>query len=176
MTGSKNEESEQLNKVKAKFHWRGFFSFSTAIFFLIMAITGIMLYLAPRFFTPPTTPALKAAMLAKRNNIIALHTIASYAFIIVSIAHFIINWKTFKSYISRNTYNARKAKSFIRLKYELILALVVAIVIMAAVLLHLPPFQTIMDAGRTEKVISKPIHDATQSMLPSSSAFHKIPQ
>lgn len=98
----------QKHKRKAgKFKWKKFVSLSLVFSFIMMSLSGIILYLAP-----PGRVARWSEWLAlgfEKDQWEAQHTIFSYTFIILAIFHlFFINWKAFFSYLKIKKHRWKK--------------------------------------------------------------------
>lgn len=127
-------------KKPAGFKWRSFSSFGLAFSFLLILITGVVLYFAPAGrvsrwigweFTGFNLTAWEA-----------LHTIFSYVFIGFALVHLLVfNWKAFYNYLKK------RSKKGIHRRRELFLASLVTIIIFFGTLFHIPPFGSVMDFG-----------------------------
>jgi hypothetical protein len=125
---------------KENFKWRSFVSFGMFFSFLIMALTGLLLYVAPsgRVFRWTNWHLLGLDLTQWR----ALHTLFSYLFIGFAIAHiFSLNWKVLFSYFTRKTNKT------LRRKRELILSLVFIALFFAGSVANFQPFKAVMDLG-----------------------------
>lgn len=125
---------------KEGFKWRSFVSFGMFFSFLIMAISGLLLYIAPpgRVFRWINWQLLWIDL----SQWQALHTLFSYLFLGFAISHvFSMNWKILFSYFTRKT------KEGLRRKKELISSSIVIILFIAGSLLNFQPFKVVMDLG-----------------------------
>ena len=125
---------------KKEFKWRSFVSFGMFFSFLIMVITGLILYIAPpgRVFRWTNWRFLWIDL----DQWQALHTLFSYLFLGFAISHiFSMNWKVLFSYFTRKT------KEGLRRKRELISSSIVILLFITGTLLMIPPFQSIMNIG-----------------------------
>jgi hypothetical protein len=140
--------------MRNKFSWRAFISFGLTYAFIVILISGIILYMAP-----PGRYAhwvnWKIAGLTKEGWQ-ALHTIFSFTFVILSVFHlFTLNWKAFLSYLkSKTTSGLNKQR-------ELIFSSALFVVFFFGILLSVPPFQSVMDiseylTGSWEKAEEEP--------------------
>lgn len=129
-----------MEKKNKKFSWKAFLSIGLFYSFIIIFITGIILYLSP------------AGRIARwvnwklfgftKENWQAIHTIFSYTFAILLIFHlFSINWKVFWSYLKNKT------KQGLNKKKEFYLSSIFAILIFLGIIYSIPPFSSIMDFG-----------------------------
>lgn len=124
--------------MKNKFSWRAFISFGLTYAFLIILVSGLILYMAPpgRYAHWVTW---KIAGLTKEGWQ-ALHTIFSFTFVILSIFHlFTVNWKAFLSYLKS------KAASGINKRREFIFSSSLFLVFIFGILFSVQPFQSVMN-------------------------------
>lgn len=128
--------------MKKKFYWRSYVSFSLVLSFLVITVSGIILYLAP-----PGRIARWTAwgMLGfNRGQWEDLHTLFSYLFIILGFFHLLMfNWRLFFSYI-----RSRVEKKLNR-KREILFSLITFAVIFGFTIAKVPPVYTVMDIGNT---------------------------
>ncbi|MFQ3573863.1 MAG: DUF4405 domain-containing protein [Thermodesulfovibrionales bacterium] len=119
------------------FHGRGFVTFLTALSFLIIAVSGIVLYLAPQGRIAYWTD-WRFAGLTKTdwNNI---HIVLSIVFVLVAIYHIYYNWKVLTGYITT------KMQAGIRLKKEIALSVILMLLIVIGSMYKIPPFGYIID-------------------------------
>lgn len=114
-----------------KFNFRAMISFLVTASFIIVLLTGIMLYISP------------SGRIAREANwnifgitkwqLISLHDIFGYFLAIIAVIHLYFNWKIFLSYI----------KNKMVLKKELILAIIVILIILFGTLKGIFPFSLI---------------------------------
>lgn len=117
-------------------------SFSLVLSFLVITVSGIILYLAP----PGRIARWTAwAMLGfNRGQWEDLHTLFSYLFIILGFFHLLMfNWRLFFSYI-----RTRLEKRLNR-KREMVSALVTFAIIFGFTLAKIPPVYSVMDLGNS---------------------------
>lgn len=123
-----------------KFSWKSFVSFSLAWSFLIIFISGVVLYIAPPGRVSNWTNW--TLMGFTKSGWQAIHTIFSTTFVILSLFHlFSLNWKLFLSYLSSKT-----AKGIHR-KRELLVSIGLIAVVFLGTHFNLQPFKAIMDFG-----------------------------
>ena len=126
--------------MKNKFSWKAFISFGLTYSFIIIFISGILLYIAP--------PGRYAHWVDwtlfgfTKEGWQSVHTIFSFTFVILSIFHlFTVNWKAFLSYLKS------KKSSGLNKKREFFFSTILSIVFFAGVMFSVPPFSSIMDLG-----------------------------
>lgn len=127
-------------KSNSQFSWKSFISIALAFSFIIIFVTGVVLYLAP---------AGRVAywvnwqlMGLTKTDWQAVHTVFSYVFVILSIFHlFSMNWKVFWSYLKKKTgWGLNK-------KREFYMAGLLTIFIFAGILYNVQPFSAVMQFG-----------------------------
>ncbi len=129
---------------KTKFNWRAFTSLYITLSFIVMIVSGIILYIAPpgRIAKWTYVPILGI----EKDQWQALHTIFAFLFIIANGFHLYFNWNSFISYLKD------KKKQIFHIRKELINALLVTLGIFYLVLLNVQPFKGIVEFGETKKL------------------------
>lgn len=126
--------------MKKSFNWRIFISFGLLIAFLMLLVSGLILYISPPGRVANWTD-WRILGLTKRgweNQ----HTIFSFAFAILSVFHlFVINWKAFLSYLKTKKIQGLKSPK------ELLASLVLFLVLAAGTIYAVQPFSAIIDFG-----------------------------
>lgn len=129
-----------MEKSKEKFSWRAFISIGLFYSFVIIFVTGIVLYLAPAGRVSNWVN-WKLLGLTKANWQ-AIHTIFSFIFVILSIFHlFTVNWRAFWSYLKS------KSKEGLNKKREFYISTVLSVLIFVGIIYSVPPLRYIMDFG-----------------------------
>ena len=143
------------------FNWRAFTSLYILFSFLIIILSGIILYIAPpgRIAKWTTVPLLGL----EKDQWQAIHTIFTFIFIIVSGFHLYFNWKIFLSHL-RN----KLSRKYLRRK-EFIWSVIVTILVLFVILFELPPVTTVMAFGESvtdswEKKYNNPPVPHTEEM------------
>jgi hypothetical protein len=120
-----------------KFHWRGLTSFTLSLAFLVMVITGIVLYASPQGRVANWTGWQVWSL--QKEQWSALHITAAILFILSGVIHLYFNWSALVHYVvSRQKLN---------LKRELLAALAIVVLFLLGTVYELPPFQTLIDAN-----------------------------
>lgn len=126
----------------SKFVWRKYVSVGLALSFMMIVISGSVLYIAP--------PGRIARWInwgvlgLNRAEWETQHTLFSYLFIIFGVIHlFSMNWKAFISYFTNGIANK------IRSKKESLLALVTVVLIFLFTLYKVPPVISVMTLGNS---------------------------
>jgi len=133
-----------LKKEEKKFDWKSFISFGLLFSFIIMSITGIVLYIAP--------PGRVAKWIIwtfvglEKGEWEAVHTIFSYIFFILGIFHaFTINWKSLVFYFKK------KKQAGLNKKKELIAMSIILLFSYFGTIYEIQPFKSVMDLGEYVK-------------------------
>lgn len=130
--------AETSNKTdKKKFNWRGTMSLLAAASFVVMAVTGIVLYVSPQGRVAHWADWRVAGLDKEQWG--ALHTTSSLLFMVAACVHLYFNWRVFLHYI-------RVARQF-NLKREMAATLLITAVVIAGTVWEVPPFSSIMAAN-----------------------------
>ena len=153
--------------MKEKIIVKKIISLTLAFSFLVMSLTGIMLYIVPKG---------RVAYWANwelfgltKTEYANIHIISMVLFLVVAIWHIYYNWKPLTSYIKNS------AKKFTLLKIELLIALLLNILFVGGTLLEVQPFKTVLDINEgikeywEEEYGSPPYGHAEESSLESFS-------
>ncbi len=123
-----------------KFSWKAFISFGLAYMMIFLIVSGIILYVSP--------PGRYAHWVTwklwgmTKEEWQAIHTIFSFAFIVLSVFHlFSANWKVFVSYI-----RSKKVGGFNK-KFELLFATLFIVVFFFGTFFTIPPFENVITLG-----------------------------
>jgi len=125
-----------------KFRLRSFISLLLGPAFLLVTISGLLLYAGPsgRYASWSDWTFWGVSRKAWCN----LHITISILLIIVALLHWVLNWRVFWRYIK-----VKAGESKLRL--ELIAALLVFVIAIAGTLLEVPPFSSTLNLGDTIK-------------------------
>ena len=126
--------------MKKKFSWKVFISFGLTYSFIIILVSGIMLYMSPpgRYAHWVDWKILGFT----KEGWQALHIIFSFTFVVLSIFHlFTINWKSFLSYLKSKTNTGLNKKR------EFYISTILTIVFFFGIVCLIPPFKYVMDFG-----------------------------
>lgn len=124
-----------------KFHGRSFTSLFSTFSFLLMTISGIILYFAPPGRISHWSHWEFWALTKEQWQ--ALHTIFSLAFIIIAVFHIYYNWSALVSYLKK------KLRSGVSHRKELLWSSILTIALTIFTIVGVPPFSTIMDWGES---------------------------
>ncbi len=123
-----------------KLSLRRYISVGLALSFLMIAITGLVLYIAPPGRVARWINWIFLGM--DRAQWETQHTIFSYLFLFFGLIHlFQVNWKPFLSYLKRKTVIAKRGNR------EAYLALATALLVFFLTYFEVPPLISVMDFG-----------------------------
>lgn len=125
--------SEETRK---RFNWRAFFSVLTALSFIGMAFTGVILFVVPPGRIANWTGWTLLGL--TKHQWIGLHDWFSIIFVVASVFHVYLNWKLFVSY-----FKSKVSKAF-ALRIEWALALVICGVVFLGTLGDITPFSSLL--------------------------------
>lgn len=126
--------------MQKKFFWKSFVSFSLVWSFIIILISGIVLYIAPPGRVSNWTNWMLFGF--SKAGWQAIHTIFSLTFVFLSVFHLIVfNWKVFWIYLMTKTSNGLNKQK------ELLVSLALIIVIFSGTYFNVQPFKAVMDFG-----------------------------
>lgn len=127
-------------KTDNKFTWKAFVSIGLLYAFVIIFLTGIVLYFAPAGRVSNWINWKILGLTKEKWQ--AIHTIFSFIFAILSIFHlFTLNWRTFLAYLKN------KAAKGLNKKREFYIATVLTFFVFIGVINTIPPFSSVMDFG-----------------------------
>jgi hypothetical protein len=126
--------------MEKNFFWKSFVSFSLAWSFLIILISGIVLYIAPPGRVANWTDWTLVGF--SKSGWQAIHTIFSYTFVILSVFHlFTLNWKIFWHYFTS------KAVTGLNRQKELLVSVILIIFVFTGTYFNIQPFKAVIDFG-----------------------------
>jgi hypothetical protein len=114
------------------FHWKGFVSLLTALVFLVIAVSGVVLYLAPRGRTANWSGWDVWGV--SKEGWGEIHMVAALLFLAAAAFHLYFNWTSFASY-----FKARFQPGF-NLKREFVLAVLIVVLFVGGTVFVIPPF------------------------------------
>lgn len=123
--------------VSGKIHKRGLTSFFTLFGFLIMSVTGLVLYLAPAGRVAYwTTWEFIGITKTDWDNI---HILSSILFIVAGAFHIFFNWRPLINYFRD------RLKKGVRLRRELLISVVISLWLVVSSIWLLPPLSYLLD-------------------------------
>ena len=136
MNNADQTPSEQKHSGRKAFNWRGFFSLLLFLSFLVLAITGCVMYATPKGRVAHWTGWTVLGL--DKEQWSAIHMTSALVVLIAAAFHLYYNWNIFWGYIKR------RSQSALNLKREMALALLLAIFAVAGTIYNIPPFGTIV--------------------------------
>lgn len=122
--------------IKNRFNWRAFFSVLSALSFIGMVFTGVILFVVPPGRIANWTGWTLLGL--TKHQWIGLHDWFSIIFIVASIFHVYLNWKALVSY-----FKNKVSKAF-ALRIEWVFALVICGVVFIGTLVDIKPFSSLL--------------------------------
>ena len=126
------------------FKARSFISTTLALSFIIISLSGAVLYIMPHGRVAYWIN-WKIAGLSK-DAWEAVHTIMGYVFMVAAGVHFYLNWRLFVSYIKN------KLRKGFPLRKELTASLLLTLIVIVGTIGEIPPFSSVMDIGGSIKL------------------------
>ncbi len=126
-----------------KWQSRSFVSFLLVWSFIIMSISGVILYITPHGRVAYWVNWRFLGL--TKDGWTAVHTIVGYVFIVASAIHLIYNFRVLTSYLKR------KAQAGGRHVPELLISLLFIVIVTGATIGDVQPFSTIMNWGESLK-------------------------
>jgi hypothetical protein len=123
----------------SRFYWRSFFSLFLLSTLALLSLTGIALYVAPSGRVAETI--VWRFVWLDKTQWEAMHTVFSFLWIPVAVAHTALNWKPILAYVHDR---ARKAFAF---KRELAWATILTVFFTVASVTNWPPVAQVMAFG-----------------------------
>jgi len=120
-----------------KFQFRGFISLLLAAVFLLLSLSGIILFLTPRGRVANWTGWTMLGL--SKQDWLAIHMNLALALLIVAGLHLYLNWTVFWRYIKKQGNLAPN------LKLEMLAAILLAGVVLGGTIRHVQPFSTVVD-------------------------------
>ena len=127
----------------ARFHWRAFVTLYVTLSFLLLAVSGIVLYVAPPGRVANWSRWTLGAL--DRHGWQSVHTVVALVFVLAGALHLWFNWRTFWFYLRSKLAQGLLAKR------ELALATAAVVAVAGLTLADLPPFGSVMDLGDRAK-------------------------
>jgi hypothetical protein len=127
---------------RSPLQWRGLTSFIMTLAFLVLATTGVVLYVSPQGRVANWTGWSVLGL--HKEQVAAVHYSASLLLVIASAFHLYFNWQVLVRYLV--------LQRRVHLKRELIGAIVLVTIIIAGTILEIPPFSSISSLNDRIKV------------------------
>jgi hypothetical protein len=127
----------------ARFRWRAFVTLYVTLSFVLLAASGIVLYVAPPGRVANWSRWTLGAL--DRHGWQSVHTVFALLFVLAGAFHLWFNWRTFWFYVRSKLAEGLLAKR------ELVLAAAAVVAVAGLTLADLPPFGSVMDLGDRAK-------------------------
>ena len=124
-------------KKRRPFSLRAFTSLLLGVCFVVLCFSGVILFLTPRGRMANWTDWTMLGL--GKNDWSSIHVNNGTLFLIVAVTHLVLNWRVIIRYIWS------KASVGFNKKWELGLAMLIAMICLAGPIYSLPPFSTLMD-------------------------------
>ncbi len=134
------------------FRGRAFVSLLMLFSFVVMAVSGVALFAAPR------GPARDWLFLALgKHDWVAVHVVFSVLFMVLALVHVFLNRKPLISYLKRKMESVKPSLTLVRFRWELLVALAVCLLIGLATLKEWPPTDSLLNlrAGFRDSVFNR---------------------
>ncbi len=128
---------------KRIFYWRAFVTFYVVVSFLVIATSGIVLFISPPGRIANWSQWAIGGL--QKSGWQAVHSIFAFLFVVAAGFHVYFNWRVILNYI-RRTIGAGVNRG-----RELAAASALGVVILVLTISGLPPFSTVMTLGETAK-------------------------
>lgn len=128
---------------KDGFYWRAFVTFYVVVSFVVIAASGLVLYIAPPGRVANWSEWTFGALL--KADWQAVHTVFALVFLAAAAFHVYFNWRVILNYVRR------KAGEGLNRGKELAVASVVGMAVLVLTLVGVPPFSTIVSVGEAAK-------------------------
>ena len=123
-----------------KFNYRRFVSYSTLFSFIMLSITGLILYITPHgSFSRWTNWKL---LFFTKDHLEGIHTVFSFVSLFFIIWHLVFNFRVIISYLKTDIFSSK-----LKIKKELFFSILIILSIIFSSFLYLPPFNSIINLG-----------------------------
>lgn len=127
-----------------KFNTRKFVNYATLFSFVILAGTGLILYVTPHGSYSRWTSW--TFLLMSKDHLEGIHSIFSFVFILFIIWHLIYHTRTFITYFRNSLSRQKKGRS-----RELVVSVLLILVVFLGSYFFLPPFNSVIRWGESLK-------------------------
>lgn len=122
-----------------KFSWKAFVTFYVTLSFLVLGVSGLVLYVAPPGRVANWSIWRLGALTKAQWQ--AMHTVMSFVFLAAAGLHLFFNWKVLTAYVRSRLHEG------VRMKRELAAAVSAGVFLLALTVAGVPPFSTVMEVG-----------------------------
>ncbi|RPJ70256.1 MAG: DUF4405 domain-containing protein [Acidobacteria bacterium] len=128
---------------KDRFYWRAFVTFYIVLSFLVIAASGLVLYISPPGRVANWSQWSLGGL--TKANWQAVHTVFTFLFVVAAAVHIYFNWRVILAYVKS------KVGAGVRRGRELTLASGVAAAVLTLTIVGMPPFSSVMSYGESVK-------------------------
>lgn len=128
--------------MRKSFAWKPFTSFFMFLSFVVLLLSGVVLYVAPPGRIANWT---RWQLWLGKEQWQALHTVFATLFIAAAVLHLVFNWKVLLAYLKTRVHTGTSNRR------ELAVAVVTSLAVFALTLGDVPPFSTVMAIGEQAK-------------------------
>ncbi|WP_457629433.1 DUF4405 domain-containing protein [Oceanithermus sp.] len=139
VTAAKPTAAKKPERKRYAFQWRAFVALSLVWVALFLVLSGLVLYVAPSGRVAKTTDW--NLLWLDKGQWEAVHTVMGFAFLVLAGLHLKYNWRSVLAYMRR------KSQEAFRWRWEFVWASLVALVLLWAAILDLPPVAQVMRFG-----------------------------
>jgi hypothetical protein len=125
------------------FYWKVFVSYAVVITFVVIAVSGSVLYVAPPGRVANWVTWTLGAL--ERGQWQSVHTIFAFLFVVVGLVHLVFNWPVILAYLRMHVRTGTPRRR------ELAAAGLLAVGVLAATVAGTPPFSNVMAFGESVK-------------------------
>lgn len=119
-----------------RFHTKGFTSLFLAITFVALALSAVVLYVAPRCRVAEQTGWTVTGL--EKDQWESIHINGGLFFVLAGVLHVVLNWPIFWNYIKK------RGQAALNLKRELLAAVVLGGIVLTGSVLAWPPFHSVV--------------------------------
>ncbi len=128
---------------KDHFYWRAFVTFYIVLSFLVIAASGLVLYISPPGRVANWSQWSLGGL--TKANWQAVHTVFTFLFVVAAAVHVYFNWRVILAYVKS------KVGAGVRRGRELTLASGVAAAVLTLTIVGMPPFSSVVSYGESVK-------------------------
>jgi hypothetical protein len=128
---------------KRTFYWRAFVTFYVVFSFLVIAASGLVLFISPPGRIANWSEWTLGGL--QKSGWQAVHTVFALLFVVAAGFHIYFNWRVILNYVRR------KVGEGLRRGKELAAASVVGAAILVSTIAGVPPFSTVITLGETAR-------------------------
>lgn len=129
--------------MRKRFSWKPFTSFLILCAFLVILLSGLVLYVAPPGRIANWTHWMLGPL--DKAQWQAMHTVFALVFVAAAVLHLVFNWRVLLAYLKTRLHTGTSNRR------EFAVASAVTVAVLALTLAGLPPFSTVVAVGEWAK-------------------------